>query len=123
MIRFVKKFKIIFSVLLFLFICIVCQKSYAFAARRDTVSYGIAIFLIIWQWFQYIFPILLTLILIIKNRKKLNYKKIIIYILIITFGVCYLAGMFMLNYNLYSPFSSGRMDIIEFNGMTLYVHK
>ena len=125
-----KKFKMMFLIVLILTICIVCKKSYAFMAVSDNsvgyiVSYGIGIFLIIWQWIQYIFPILLTLILIIINRKKLNYIKIIIFIIlgIIIFGACYFTGELVLKNNLYTHYSSGRMDIMKYNGKSVYIHK
>ena len=136
MIKFNKKLKIIFSVLLLLLICIICQKSYAILpkdtsttmprpASSQIVSSGIAIFLTIWQWFQYIFPALLTLVLIIINRKKLNAKKIIILIIVgfIIFIACYFTGELVLKNSIYYGYSSGRMDIIKYNGKIVYVHK
>ncbi len=128
MIKFNKKFKLIFSMLIILLICIACKKSYAILPKKmsyETVSYGIGIFLTIWQWIQYLFPILLTLVLIIINRKKLNYKKIITFIIIgiIIFGACYFAGELVLKNSKYYYYSSGRMDIIKYNGKSVYVHK
>ena len=128
MIKFDKKFKMIFSMFLILLICIACKKIYAIIPKGmsyETVSYGIGIFLTIWQWFQYIFPVLLTLVLIIINRKKLNSKKIITAIIvgIIIFGACYFTGELVLKNNIHYGYSSGRMDIIKYNGKIVYVHK
>ena len=136
MIKFDKKVKMIFSMLLILLMCIFCQKSYAILPKglpneisnqpaNQIVSYGIGIFLTIWQWFQYIFPVLLTLVLILINRKKLNSKKIIISIIVgfIIFGACYFTGELVLKNSIYYGYSSGRMDIIKYNGKSVYVHK
>ena len=127
MIKFDKKFKMIFSMFLILLICIACKKSYAIIGMsyETVISYGIGIFLTIWQWFQYIFPVLLTLVLIIINRKKLNSKKIITSIIvgIIIFGTCYFTGELVLKNSIHYGYSSGRMDIIKYNGKIVYIHK
>ncbi len=122
------KIKALFSIIVMLTICIICTQNYAIMAEKrehNSVSYGIGIFLQIWQWLQYIIPIVLTTVLIILNQKKNNFKKIIMFFLIgiVTFGACYLTGELVLKNSEYKYYSSGRMDMITYNGKNIYVHK
>ena len=121
-----KKLKIVFSMILILIICIICKKNYSIVGPYcDSISYGIGILLVIWQWMQYIIPIVLSVGLIILNLKKLNYKKIIIFIVIgiLVFVICYFIGELILKNNTHIFYRSGVMDMIEYNGKMVYVHK